>query len=183
MVWGSAKRSGGATLAADTATTHDSNVARHQLFSFTCYALLFATSLCSQEFVQQHRIKLCSHWRCRRPASGMSFAIMAGSARSATSRALFRPLVRPIRCASFATSSSSRAPSSSSAADVPPSSATTAGALPLTWPEYLSLRRQRRLWSTLTTVPTTFAGLTFGGGYFASLEADPAQLIMGIEPM
>ncbi|KAL7425195.1 TIM23 complex component [Cryptotrichosporon argae] len=76
-----------------------------------------------------------------------------------------------------------------SAAAAGPSSASTAGAgagagkLPLTWPHYLSLRRQRRLWSTITTVPTTAAGLVLGGGYFAGLEADPTQTIMGIEPM
>ncbi|EIW71471.1 presequence translocated-associated motor subunit PAM17, mitochondrial [Tremella mesenterica] len=85
--------------------------------------------------------------------------------------------------ASFIVSSRLFSSTSSSVVDVPPSSSTTASALPLSWPQYLSLRRQRRLWSTLTTIPTTFAGLFLGGGYFASLEADPTQLIMGIEPM
>ena len=77
----------------------------------------------------------------------------------------------------FASSSTS----TSSSASSPPSSSTVG--LPLTWPEYLSLRRQRRLWSTLTTVPTTLGGLFAGGSYFANLEGDPSQLIMGVEPM
>jgi import inner membrane translocase subunit TIM23 len=55
--------------------------------------------------------------------------------------------------------------------------------LPLSWPAYLSLRKQRRIWSTAFTIPTTLTGLTLGAGYFASIEADPTQLIMGIEPM
>lgn len=57
------------------------------------------------------------------------------------------------------------------------------GSLPLTWPDYLKARRSRKLWSTLTSIPSTFAGLSLGGGYFASIEADPTQTIMGIEPM
>jgi import inner membrane translocase subunit TIM23 len=56
-------------------------------------------------------------------------------------------------------------------------------ALPLTWPTYLSARRSRKLWSTIASVPSTFAGLSLGGGYFASIEADPSALIMGMEPM
>ena len=76
--------------------------------------------------------------------------------------------------------SASTPPSSSSSR---PSSSQGLTPLPLTWPDYLSFRRERRMWSTLTTVPTTFAGLFLGGGYFASIEADPSQLIMGLEPM
>jgi import inner membrane translocase subunit TIM23 len=55
--------------------------------------------------------------------------------------------------------------------------------LPLTWPTYLGARRSRKLWSTIASVPSTFAGLSLGGGYFASIEADPSHLIMGMEPM
>ncbi|KAI9638852.1 integral to membrane protein [Dioszegia hungarica] len=65
----------------------------------------------------------------------------------------------------------------------PSPSASTSAALPLTWPSYLALRRRRRLWSTLTSIPTTAAGLFVGGGYFAGLEADPTELIMGLEPL
>ncbi|WWD20335.1 presequence translocated-associated motor subunit PAM17, mitochondrial [Kwoniella shandongensis] len=100
-----------------------------------------------------------------------------------------RPLIRPsysplalsIRHASSSSTSSPLEPPASST--TVSSSSTSSTPLPLTWPNYLSLRRQRRLWSTLTTVPSTLTGLTLGGGYFASLEADPTQLIMGVEPM
>ncbi|RSH93234.1 TIM23 complex component [Saitozyma podzolica] len=100
-----------------------------------------------------------------------------------------RPVVLPssaalvVRFASTSTSTSSPPPPSPSSSSASPGPAHSTGSLPLSWPQYLSLRRQRRLWSTLTSVPTTFAGLFLGGGYFASLEADPSQLIMGIEPM
>ncbi|ORX37652.1 mitochondrial import protein Pam17-domain-containing protein [Kockovaella imperatae] len=78
----------------------------------------------------------------------------------------------------------SRAASSSSSSTSSASTAPPAGSdsLPLTWTKYLGLRRQRRSWSTLATVPTTLTGLALGGSYFANLEADPTQLIMGIEP-
>ncbi|WRT69737.1 presequence translocated-associated motor subunit PAM17, mitochondrial [Kwoniella shivajii] len=118
---------------------------------------------------------------------------------------LFRPIIRsqPIsllqirHASSSSSSSSSSSPLSSTssssasplAAQLEPPSATSSRAstsstqLPLTWPNYLNLRKQRRLWSSITTIPTTFAGLFIGGGYFASLETDPSQLIMGIEAM
>ncbi|KAK1923638.1 Presequence translocated-associated motor subunit PAM17, mitochondrial [Papiliotrema laurentii] len=92
------------------------------------------------------------------------------------SRALFRPTILAVRYASTA-------PSDAASSSTSTSTSTSPTALPLTWPAYLSLRRQRRLWSTLFTVPTTLAGLTLGGGYFASIESDPTQLIMGVEPM
>lgn len=70
-----------------------------------------------------------------------------------------------------------------STTSTPPSASTTPATLPLTWPSYLALRRRRRLWSTLTSIPTTATGLFVGGGYFAGLEADPTELIMGLEPL
>ncbi|OCF34444.1 presequence translocated-associated motor subunit PAM17, mitochondrial [Kwoniella heveanensis BCC8398] len=119
--------------------------------------------------------------------------------------AALRPLARPTFVSSpfaltarYASSSSSSASSSSASARVdsqagappaepssagPSRSSTPSGPLPLTWPNYLNLRRQRRLWSSVTTIPTTFLGLFLGGGYFASLESDPTQLIMGMEAM
>ncbi|WWC92843.1 uncharacterized protein L201_007803 [Kwoniella dendrophila CBS 6074] len=107
-------------------------------------------------------------------------------------------LLRPILSRPAAVSSSKASPSlivryasSSPLGEIPqephnagPSRTTTSSSvLPLKWPEYLDLRRQRRLWSSVTTIPTTFLGLFLGGGYFASLETDPSQLIMGIEAM
>ncbi|WVQ77784.1 presequence translocated-associated motor subunit PAM17, mitochondrial [Cryptococcus sp. DSM 104548] len=82
-----------------------------------------------------------------------------------------------------ASSSSSSPPLEPSTSHTQPSHSQPTGKLPLTWPKYLTLRRQQRLWHSVTTVPTTLAGLFLGGGYFASLEADPTQLIFGIEPM
>lgn len=92
------------------------------------------------------------------------------------------PFVLSLRHASSSSSPLS-APNEPTSFRTQPSHSAPTGPLPLTWPNYLSLRRQRRLWSTLTSVPTTFLGLFLGGGYFASLEADPSQLIFGIEPM
>ena len=101
------------------------------------------------------------------------------------SRSALRPFASLHQARSQVLASSSRSlatatnPSSSSDRITPDSPVT----LPLTWPDYLSARRSRKLWSTLTSVPSTFAGLSLGGGYFASIEADPTQTIMGIEPM
>ncbi|SCV69558.1 BQ2448_2578 [Microbotryum intermedium] len=53
----------------------------------------------------------------------------------------------------------------------------------LTWPKYLSLRRSQRLYGLLASVPTTFAGLTLGASYFATIEAEPTDLILGLEPV
>nr|ODN92316.1 presequence translocated-associated motor subunit PAM17, mitochondrial [Cryptococcus depauperatus CBS 7855] len=108
-----------------------------------------------------------------------------------TTLASFRPSInrRPLNASitlslRYTSSSSPLSPSNEpTSPHTRPSHSTPSGPLPLTWPTYLNLRRQRRLWSTFTTVPTTFLGLFLGGGYFASLEADPTQLIFGIEPI
>ncbi|OWZ38149.1 presequence translocated-associated motor subunit PAM17, mitochondrial [Cryptococcus neoformans c45] len=97
-------------------------------------------------------------------------------------KATVAPFALSLRHASSSSSPLS-APNEPTSFHTRPSHSTPTGSLPLSWPSYLSLRRQRRLWSTLTSVPTTFLGLFLGGGYFASLEADPSQLIFGVEPM
>lgn len=53
----------------------------------------------------------------------------------------------------------------------------------LNWPRFLSLRKQRKRIGTIVSIPSTIAGLTVGINYFASIEAEPTQLIMGIEPV
>lgn len=53
----------------------------------------------------------------------------------------------------------------------------------LDWPTYLALRRSQRRYGLLASIPTTFAGFTLGAGHFASIEAEPTDLIMGIEPI
>ncbi|PLW04723.1 hypothetical protein PCANC_06008 [Puccinia coronata f. sp. avenae] len=51
----------------------------------------------------------------------------------------------------------------------------------LTWSEYLALRKQQRRYALWATVPITTLGLTLGVNYFATIEAAPTDLIMGIE--
>jgi import inner membrane translocase subunit TIM23 len=51
----------------------------------------------------------------------------------------------------------------------------------LTWPEYLDLRKQQRRYALFATIPITTLGLTLGVNYFATIEAAPTDLIMGIE--
>jgi import inner membrane translocase subunit TIM23 len=92
-------------------------------------------------------------------------------------------LLRSTRAARLPTHLGVRAASTSTSTTTAPPPSTANEKLPLSWPTYLSLRRQRRLWSTLTSIPTTAIGLVAGGGYFGSQEMDPSQLIMGIEPM
>ncbi|CEL59517.1 Presequence translocated-associated motor subunit PAM17, mitochondrial OS=Cryptococcus neoformans var, neoformans serotype D (strain JEC21 / ATCC MYA-565) GN=PAM17 PE=3 SV=1 [Rhizoctonia solani AG-1 IB] len=55
--------------------------------------------------------------------------------------------------------------------------------LPLSWPEYLTIRRKKRRWEIATTIPSTFLALTAGLSYFGSIESDPTSLILGVEPI
>ncbi|KAF8322864.1 mitochondrial import protein Pam17 [Cantharellus anzutake] len=74
---------------------------------------------------------------------------------------------------------------STSASESEPGSSAPAKAAPatLSWPEYLKIRRGRRIWELTATVPMTLGA--FGGGlsYFGSIEPDPTALIMGLEPI
>jgi import inner membrane translocase subunit TIM23 len=63
------------------------------------------------------------------------------------------------------------------------SSSATSSALPLSWPEYLTLRHRRRVLAQIFSIPGAVGGLVGGGAYFGSLEADPTQPIFGVEPM
>lgn len=78
--------------------------------------------------------------------------------------------------------SAQRFASSSATAE---SSTSSNGKLPMTWSEYLAMRKRRRQWSTLTTIPTSIGGLFAGGAYCAqhSMTADPAATIFGLDPM
>lgn len=64
-------------------------------------------------------------------------------------------------------------------------SSSTSGSLPMTWPDYLSLRSRRRMLSTVCTIPATVGGLLAGGAYFGNKEMTLGgeDLIMGMEPM
>jgi import inner membrane translocase subunit TIM23 len=70
----------------------------------------------------------------------------------------------------------------SSSASEPETSAN--GKLPMTWSEYLAMRKRRRQWSTLTTIPTSIGGLMAGGSYCAqhSMTHEGAT-ILGLDPM
>lgn len=85
-----------------------------------------------------------------------------------------------IRQASSSAASSSQATSPRSS---DPATSTSTGRLPMTWPDYLATRKQKRIFSTVATIPTTLAGMVGGGSYFAGLESEPGQLILGVEPM
>ncbi|KAL1412534.1 TIM23 complex component [Vanrija albida] len=51
-------------------------------------------------------------------------------------------------------------------------SSTHTGKLPMSWSEYLAMRKRRKQWSTLTTIPTTAAGLFAGAAYFATAQPE-----------
>ncbi|TNY21760.1 Presequence translocated-associated motor subunit PAM17 [Rhodotorula diobovata] len=53
----------------------------------------------------------------------------------------------------------------------------------LDWPTYLALRRSQRLWGLIASIPTTLIGFSAGAGYFATIEADPTNTILGFEPV
>lgn len=76
----------------------------------------------------------------------------------------------------------STAAASSSAAG---SSADTGSSskLPMAWTEYFAMRKRRKNWSNITSVPSALAGLFLGAGYFANLDIDATQPIMGVDPM
>ncbi|KAF8607631.1 mitochondrial import protein Pam17 [Ceratobasidium sp. AG-I] len=54
---------------------------------------------------------------------------------------------------------------------------------PLSWPEYLAIRKGKRRWEMATTIPSTFLALSAGLSYFGSIESDPTSLIFGVEPI
>ncbi|KAJ7080413.1 mitochondrial import protein Pam17 [Mycena belliarum] len=53
----------------------------------------------------------------------------------------------------------------------------------LNWVEYLEIRRRRRQWQTIFTIPCSMIGFLGGSFYFGSLQTDPLKPIMGIDPM
>ncbi|GAA5996279.1 hypothetical protein JCM5350_005964 [Sporobolomyces pararoseus] len=51
------------------------------------------------------------------------------------------------------------------------------------WPTYLSLRKSQRLYGLIASVPTTLIGFFGGASYFATIESDPTELILGLQPV
>ncbi|KAJ2850271.1 TIM23 complex component [Coemansia brasiliensis] len=53
----------------------------------------------------------------------------------------------------------------------------------LNWDEFFRLRKQRRLWERLGSLPCAILGLGGGAAVFASLPVDPQQTFMGLDPL
>ncbi|KAI0076449.1 mitochondrial import protein Pam17 [Panus rudis PR-1116 ss-1] len=53
----------------------------------------------------------------------------------------------------------------------------------LPWAEYLAIRKRKRRWETVVTIPMTILGFVGGVSYFGSLEMDPTKPIFNIDPM
>lgn len=68
-------------------------------------------------------------------------------------------------------------------ASQPKASSSTPAILPMPWSDYLAMRKRRKQWSTIATIPSSIASLFLGASYFASVEMDPSQMIMGLDPM
>ncbi|GJN88310.1 hypothetical protein Rhopal_001275-T1 [Rhodotorula paludigena] len=100
-------------------------------------------------------------------------------------RASARPRTAPVPSPSSSSSLSlpRRLASSEAKAAQPSTAADVAAARTLDWPSYLALRRSQRLYGLVASVPTTLIGFTAGAGYFATIESDPTNTIMGFEPV
>lgn len=100
---------------------------------------------------------------------------MTSSIRQLSSKVLFRSKLsaatRP-----YATSHLSENPSDAEVSDIPATEK-------LPWNDFLHLRRQRYRAEILASIPSAFAGLFAGISYFATLEIDPSQLVLGLDPM
>lgn len=92
---------------------------------------------------------------------------------------IIRPLKSSLRTSS--TTISSIRHSSTSSTSSTSSSSSNQNQLP--WSTYLSHRKIQRRYNLLFSIPTTATGFILGAGYFANIEAEPTDLIMGIEPV
>ncbi|KAG0141407.1 hypothetical protein CROQUDRAFT_718180 [Cronartium quercuum f. sp. fusiforme G11] len=67
----------------------------------------------------------------------------------------------------------------------PPGSSSTnlnqSNSPPMSWSQYLALRKQQRQYSLFTTIPSTTIGLYLGISHFATIESLPTDLIFGLE--
>ncbi|KAJ2784525.1 TIM23 complex component [Coemansia javaensis] len=79
-----------------------------------------------------------------------------------------------------------RAPRGVGARQLTRTSTTTAAAAAdggLNWDEFFRLRKQRRLWERLASLPCAMLGLGAGSAVFASLPVNPQQTFLGIDPL
>ena len=76
----------------------------------------------------------------------------------------------------YATSRLSENPSDAEVRDISPTEQ-------LPWNDFLHLRRQRRHAEVVASIPTAIIGLFGGLSYFATMEIDPTQLVLGLDPL
>ncbi|GAA6011610.1 hypothetical protein JCM11491_004704 [Sporobolomyces phaffii] len=95
----------------------------------------------------------------------------------------------PLRRAAAAAPAFARSPAvvrsfgSSSSRVAPLSPSELSHAQRIDWPTYLSLRKSQRLYGLVASVPTTLLGFFGGASYFATIESDPTELLLGIQPV
>ncbi|KAJ2161003.1 TIM23 complex component [Coemansia sp. RSA 552] len=53
----------------------------------------------------------------------------------------------------------------------------------LDWEDFFRLRKQRRLWERLGSLPCAMLGLGLGSAVFATLPVNPQQTFMGMDPL
>ncbi|KIJ44303.1 hypothetical protein M422DRAFT_168336 [Sphaerobolus stellatus SS14] len=53
----------------------------------------------------------------------------------------------------------------------------------MNWPEYFRVRRSKRRWELLASIPSTVVSLGLGAYYLGNMETDPTKPIFGIDPI
>ncbi|KAJ1662542.1 TIM23 complex component [Coemansia sp. RSA 1813] len=53
----------------------------------------------------------------------------------------------------------------------------------LNWDEFFRLRKHRRMWERVVSLPCALLGLSVGAGVFATLPIDPQQMFFGFDPI
>ncbi|KAJ2402564.1 TIM23 complex component [Coemansia sp. RSA 2559] len=53
----------------------------------------------------------------------------------------------------------------------------------LDWEDFFALRRERRLWERVASIPCAIIGLSAGAAIFATLPIDPQQMFFGFDPL
>ena len=77
---------------------------------------------------------------------------------------------------SYATSHLSQEPTDAEVKNIPAQTK-------LPWNDFLHLRRQKHRAEILASIPSAALGLFGGISYFATLEIDPSQLVLGLDPL
>ncbi|BGP38231.1 TIM23 complex component [Rhodotorula kratochvilovae] len=98
-------------------------------------------------------------------------------------RATLAPALRPRARPSSSSAPSRRLASNTATRTAPLTVEEATAARQLDWPTYLALRRSQRLYGLIASIPTTLIGFSAGAGYFATIEADPTNTILGFEPV